>query len=425
MVKIQKALASKSLDNRSIPAIGSTINKEQSDGSLRRTTQNIPSRQEAGAVQTDGVKRRASAVSGIKDQSGDAAEADPGRIGDAGRHGRGDGSRRSADIALNDYTITDQDRLGQGGPKQKFRDNVAAIRLLSELQHRKPTQTDQAILLKYVGWGGLPQAFQRPDGTVAKGWQQEVDELKSLLSGDDYTAARSTTQDAHYTSTLVVRGIYSALDQFGVRQGRFLEPSVGIGNFIGLMDPQMRSRSKITGVEIDPTSAAIAQHLYPHQNIICSGFHDFAISPESYDVAIGNPPFGSKTLFDPNNQDLRGFSIHNFFFAKSIKALRPNGMLAMVVSSSMMDKHGGAQREWISHHAELIGAIRLPNTAFKENALTEVTTDIIFLRKRAGEESEMGHKWQELVDVTGPDGVRYKINEYFKEKKGSSLPLAH
>jgi N12 class adenine-specific DNA methylase/predicted RNA methylase len=417
MVKIQKALASKSFDNRAIPVIkkeGSTLNKEQSNGSLLRYTENIPSRQEAQTVPTDGIKRRASAVSGIKDQDGAAAEADLDRLRDAGRHGRGDGSRRSSYVVLDDYTITDQDHLGQGGPKQKFRDNVAAIRLLSELQHRKPTQTDQAILLKYVGWGGLPQAFQRPDGTVAKGWQSEVNELKSLLSSDDYTSARSTTQDAHYTSTLVVRGIYSALDQFGVRQGHFLEPSVGIGNFIGLMDPKMRSQSKITGVEIDPTSAAIAQYLYPRQNIISSGFHEFAISPESFDVVIGNPPFGSKTLFDPNHPDLRGFSIHNFFFAKSIKALRPNGMLAMVVSSSMMDKHGGAQREWISRNAELIGAIRLPNTAFKENALTEVTTDIIFLRKRSGVESEMGHQWQDLAEVTGPDGVRYRINEYFK-----------
>lgn len=235
------------------------------------------------------------------------------------------------------------------------------------------------------------------------------------MTPTDYAAARSTTQDAHYTSEVIVRHIYASLQQFGVRGGKFLEPSVGTGNFVGLMDRAMRSRSKFTAVEIDPTSAAIAKHLYPKQNIICSGFHDFTIAPGSFDVAIGNPPFGSKTLFDPNHTDLRSFSIHNYFFAKSIKALRPNGILAMVVSSSMMDKRGGAQREWISRHAELVGAIRLPHTAFKQNAMTEVTTDIIYLRKREEGEPERGHRWQELVEVAGKDGVRYRINEYYAD----------
>ncbi|MDA8140229.1 MAG: helicase-related protein [Desulfobacteraceae bacterium] len=193
---------------------------------------------------------------------------------------------------------------------------------------------------------------------------------------------------------------------------------MGIGHFIGLMSHEMRSRSKITGVEIDPTSAAIAERGYPAQISSCAGVHEFKIAPGSFDVAIGNPPFGSKSLFDAEHPDLRHFSIHNYFFAKSLKALRPNGILAMVVSSSMMDKRGEAQREWIFQHAELLGAVRLPSNAFKQNALTEVTTDIIFLRRRGEEEKPdpgLEHQWLELAEVTGKDGVRYRINTYFAE----------
>ncbi len=385
--------------------------KEIEDGSLFGPTHDASEREQAESIPPDGGPRGASGISATEVGSGLPAETNPDRVRNAGRYGRGD--RDSRPVELTDYTITPEDRLGQGGPKQKYRDNVAAIRLLKDLESRPPTPADQAVLARYVGWGGLPQAFARPDGTIAKGWESEVAELKELLASEHYASARSTTQDAHYTSEAIVRSIYAALRRFGVRGGKFIEPAAGIGNFIGLMDQGMRSRSKFTAVELDPTSAVIAGYLYPCQNVSCSGFQNFAIAPGSFDVAVGNPPFGSKSLFDPNHPDLRSFSIHNYFFAKSIKALRSDGILAMVVSSSMMDKRGGAQREWISRHAELVGAIRLPSSAFKENALTEVTTDIVFLRKRGQGESATGHRWQDLAEVTGKDGVRYKINEYY------------
>jgi N12 class adenine-specific DNA methylase/predicted RNA methylase len=312
-----------------------------------------------------------------------------------------------------DYRIADTDGLGQGGPKAKFSDNLAAIRLAKEIKNRPATPEDQKVLVKYVGWGGLPQAFQRPDGSVAKGWEKEAAQLKELLTDEEYAAARSSTQNAHYTSQPVIQKMYEAVGRLGFDGGKILEPSIGTGHFVGLMPKAMHSKSHVTGVEIDGISARIAQLLYPTQNIVQAGFQDFVVSPESYDLVIGNPPFGSKTLYDPQHKDLKKFSIHNYFFARSLKALKPDGILAMVVSSHMMDKKGGAQREWINRHGELLGAIRLPNNAFKQTAGTEVTTDIIFLRKRRQGEPITGHKWQGLKDVVGNDGVTYRVNEYF------------
>ena len=195
-----------------------------------------------------------------------------------------------------------------------------------------------------------------------------------------------------------------------------LEPSIGTGNFIGLMPKGIKNRSTVLGVELDPITAKISQKLYPQQNILNMGFESLSMTPGSYDVVVGNPPFGQETLFDPENKDLRSFSIHNFFFAKSLKALKPNGILAMVVSSSMMDKVGDAQRTWINDRAELLGAIRLPNNAFKKNALTEVTTDIIFLRKREkGEKPKYNEKkWQGLGVVYGEEN-NWRVNQYFSD----------
>ncbi len=398
-------------EGSAISPINKALSKGGNDGSLYISTSNTPERKQTETIPAAVSGRGTGAVPLTEGERSASAEATSDRNGDAGRYGRRDRDKRT--VKLDDYIITNADRIGQGGPKQKFRDNIAAIKLLSELKERQATPHDQAVLVRYVGWGGLPQAFPRPDGTIAKGWESEVSELKALLSPEDYASARSTTQDAHYTSQTVVSAVYEALRHLGVQGGKFLEPAAGIGNFVGLMPQSGRSRSKFTAVEIDQTSSAIAKQLYPTQNVVNSGFHEMTIAPGSFDVAIGNPPFGSKTLFDPNHSELRNFSIHNYFFAKSIKALRPNGILAMVVSSSMMDKRGEAQREWIAERAELIGAIRLPNTAFRENALTDVTTDIIFLRKREDNEPVKGNKWQELVEITGKDGVRYRINEYF------------
>ncbi|MDD3083205.1 MAG: DEAD/DEAH box helicase family protein, partial [Desulfobacterales bacterium] len=340
-------------------------------------------------------------------------EGKPGSSRDEGRRGERDSDQRPAD-----YTITNADGLGKGGPKQKYRDNLAAIRLIKSIGDRQATPEEQSILVKYVGWGGLPQAFPRPDGSIATGWDSEVNELRDLLSDEEYASARRSTQDAHYTSQTIIKGVYSALKRFGFKRGKILEPSVGTGNFIGLMPKGVRSKSHITGIELEPITAAIAKQLYPEQRILQSGFQDIFIAPGSFDAAVGNPPFGDQKLFDSENTDLRKFSIHNFFFAKSLKGLRENGILAMVVSSSMMDKVGTAQRAWLNKHAELIGAIRLPNNAFKENALTDVTTDIIFLRKRAEGEQEgenlTGAAWLNLAEIPG-DEHAWRVNEYFAE----------
>ncbi|MCP4665843.1 MAG: N-6 DNA methylase, partial [Deltaproteobacteria bacterium] len=325
-----------------------------------------------------------------------------------------------------DYRISSSDRLGAGGAKTKYANNVAAIKALQRLGDKQATIEDQRILAKYVGWGGIPQAFYRPDGSVAKGWGVQASELQNLLSKEEYEAARASTQDAHYTSEAIIKSIYKGLARIGFRSGKILEPSVGTGNFLGIIPKKIKKRSKFVAVEKDNITAAIAKHLYPEQKVHQTGFEKFDITPGSFDLAIGNPPFGSKKLFDPNNKNLRKFSIHNFFFAKSLIGLRPNGLLSMVVSSAMMDKNNSTQRRWLAERAELLGAVRLPNNAFKGNAGTEVTTDIIFLRKREEGEYRGGPSWENLKPVIGPDGVTYHVNEYFADNPDKMLgELAH
>ena len=377
---------------------------------IRNDTEGVHGGQPPETVQTDEEGRDAERVPGGQSESGDKTEAGTrGESGDEGQHGGRDRDKRP-----HDYSITAKDKLGKGGPKQKYRDNIAAIRLLSELKDRQAAPEEQEVLVKYVGWGGIPQAFPRPDGSFANGWESEAKELESLLTPQDYAAARRSTQDAHYTSQTVVEGIYEALKRLGFTGGKILEPSAGTGNFIGLMPKSIRSGSKITAVELDPITSSIAKQLYPDQNVVSMGFESVFLAPDSYDLAIGNPPFGDQTLFDPNNTDLKKFTIHNFFFAKSLKSLRPNGILAMVVSSSMMDKIGSAQREWMNERAELIGAVRLPNNAFKENAGTEVTTDIVFLRKREEGEAKTSPAWMNVKVVPGVEN-KWRINEYFAD----------
>jgi len=387
--------------------------KEVPDGTLREPTEEPPEGEQAGDVsgtvegETPGSTLPGPGGRGRKGTS----RNDGGR--DAGLHGERDRGQEPADNV--DYSITPDDALGAGGPKQKYKDNVAAIRVLKDLGPRKATPEEQAILVKYVGWGGLPQAFPKPNGDVSTGWQSEVDELQDVLSSEEYAAARKSTQDAHYTSATVVGKIYDAIKKFGFKQGKILEPAIGTGNFVGLMPASIRSRSSITGIELDPITATIADKLYPKQRIVNSGFESVSIAPGSFDLAIGNPPFGDKKLFDSQHPEFKSFSIHNFFFAKSLVGLRPNGLLSMVVSSSMMDKRGMDQRKWLAGRAELVGAIRLPNTAFKSNAGTEVTTDILFLRKLMDGEQIPDAKWIDLKPIEAEDGTSYLVNEYFAD----------
>ncbi|MEE9905550.1 MAG: DEAD/DEAH box helicase family protein [Chlorobium sp.] len=332
---------------------------------------------------------------------------------------------KASEVPVEMFTITDAVRIGDGGAKTKFNNNIAAIRLLKKLETegRPATRDEQGVLALYVGWGGIPQAFFKPDGSVTKGWDDAAKELKGSLSDAEYEAARRSTQDAHYTSRSVVNGIWSAVRQFGFTGGRVLEPSVGTGNFLGLMPVDLRAGSQITAVELDTITGAIAKHLYPGVNIHAPlGFQDAAIADNRFDVAIGNPPFGDQKLYDKKRKHLNKFSIHNYFFAKSVDALRPNGVLAMVVSSRLMDSGKDQARKYIADRTEFLGAIRLPNNAFLKNAGTEVTTDIIFLRKLADSEvSADNQPWLETVMVKDKKGIEIPLNRYFADNPDMML----
>jgi predicted RNA methylase len=319
---------------------------------------------------------------------------------------------------VENYRITADDRLGFGGAKAKYADNIAAIRLLRELREQKAREAspdEKKILVRYVGWGGLPQAFDPQNDK----WEKEYRELQSLLSPEDYAKARRSTQDAHYTSETVIRAMYRGLACLGLKDGnpRILEPSAGIGNFIGLCPEGLNPR--FVAVELDSTSSAIAQYLYPnvkHRNI---GFQNSGIALASFDAAIGNPPFGKQSLYDPDFTDLRGFSIHNYFLAKSIRLLREGGVAAFVVSRFFLDAVDPTAREYIAKDADFLGAVRLPDTAFKQNALTEVTTDIVFFQKNSGT-NRLGADWTRVAEVEADDrkegGTKPAvINQYFVE----------
>lgn len=313
------------------------------------------------------------------------------------------------------FVIRDEDDIGEGGQRQKVQQNLEAIRLVKQLEqeNRPATRAEQAVLAKYVGWGGLKSAFPREDGSFAQGWETTGKELRALLGDEEYKAAASSTQNAHYTSPEIVKAMWTAVRRLGFGGGRVLEPSVGVGNFFGLMPGEIREHAQLTGVEKDWVTGGIAKHLYPHANVQArTGFEQFATPDDYFDLAIGNPPFGSERIFDPNRKHLK-FSIHNFFFAKSLDSLRPGGLMAMVVSDSLMDAQRDNARRYLSDRADLVGAVRLPNNAFEKNAGTSVTTDIIFLRKRAEGEKPAGDAWVATRTFTDPEGRGMPLNEYY------------
>ena len=274
------------------------------------------------------------------------------------------------------FHITD-DHIGEGGPKQKFARNIEAIETLFKLENedRNATPEEQEILANFVGWGGLSDAFDPDKGN----WAQEYMTLKNLLSEDEYAAARASTLNAHYTSPTVIRSIYDTVGQMGFETGNILEPSMGIGNFFGMLPPEMQS-SRLYGVELDSITGRIAQKLYPNAEIKVAGF-ETTDRRDFYDLAVGNVPFGNYKVSD-RPYDKLGFSIHNYFFAKALEQVRPGGVVAFVTSRYTMDSKNSDARRHLAQRAELLGAIRLPNDAFKKNAGTEVVSDIIFLQKR-------------------------------------------
>lgn len=300
------------------------------------------------------------------------------------------------------FRITD-DHLGEGGAKQKYARNIEAIRTLFKLEqeHRGATAEEQQVLSQYVGWGGLADAFDPSKDS----WAKEYAELKGLLSEDEYAAARSSTLNAHYTSPTVIRGIYDAVERMGFQSGNILEPSMGVGNFFGML-PDSMADSRLYGVELDSITGRIAKKLYPQADITVAGF-ETTDCRDFYDLAVGNVPFGNYKANDKAYNKL-GFSIHNYFFAKAIDQVRPGGVVAFVTSRYTMDSKDSTARKHMAERADLLGAIRLPNNAFRANAGTDVVSDIIFLQKR---DRPIDHEpdWVQLGKTE--DG--FAINQYF------------
>ena len=313
--------------------------------------------------------------------------------------------QNQSDISAENYVISDME-LGVGTAKEKFQRNVEAIRTLEtiESEKRPATNEEQEVLSKYVGWGGLADAFDE----TKSAWAKEYAELKTLLSEEEYISARESTLNAHYTSPVIIQGIYRTLQRMGFTKGNLLEPSMGIGNFFGMLPETMRE-SHLYGVELDSLSGRIARLLYPKANITVDGYEKTAFPNDFFDAAVGNVPFGQYKVAD-KKYDKYNFLIHDYFFGKTLDQVRPGGVIAFITSKGTMDKENPKVRKYIAQRAELLGAVRLPNTAFKANAGTEVTSDILFLQKR-----------DRIVDIE-PDWVHLSqdengiaMNSYFVE----------
>ena len=303
------------------------------------------------------------------------------------------------------FRIQDND-LGAGGPKAKYKANMEAIHLLQTLEkeERLATPEEQEILSRYVGWGGIPQAFEESNSS----WANEYLELKNTLSPEEYSAARASTLNAFYTSPTVIRSMYEALENMGLKQGNILEPSCGVGNFMGLI-PESMGKANMYGVELDPVSGRIAKQLYQKNKIAVQGFEETSYPDSFFDCVIGNVPFGAYQVSD-RRYDRHHFMIHDYFIAKSLDLVRPGGVVAVVTSSGTMDKQNPAVRQYIANRAELLGAIRLPNNAFQRNANTSVVSDILFFQKRDRASIEEP-EWLNLKET--PEG--YSVNAYFAE----------
>lgn len=314
-----------------------------------------------------------------------------------------EGSVNSGSLSEN-FVITDE-QLGVGGPKQKFNRNVTAIQLLKKIEEedRNITKNEQQVLSEYVGWGGIPEAFDKNNSL----WSQEYEQLKNLLTEEEYQNAIGSVLNAHYTQPVVINAMYTALSELGFSGGKILEPAAGVGNFIGCAPENIADRSFFTAVEIDSISGRIAKQLYPESEVQVCGYENAKLRAGTFDVAVGNVPFGDYSVVDKKyNRDHA--MIHDYFFLKTLEMVRPNGVIAFITSKGTMDKQSSKIRKQIDEKAEFIGAIRLPNTAFKANAGTTVVSDIIFLKKRSFPQTKLS----EWVDTAyNEDGQR--INQYF------------
>ena len=333
-----------------------------------------------------------------------------------------DGFTHSHTSSLKNYQLVEDNFANRGGAKKRFKDNITAIRLLHELENSQKDATieQQAILAKYIGWGGIPQAFDE----LNSDWQKEYAELKELLNGDDYHLAKASVLNAHYTSKTVIDGVYAGLRQLGFDEGTILEPALGTGNFVGLMPQDFKST--VYGVEIDNITGKIAKHLYPKTNIQIKGFEKTTFPDNFFDAVVTNVPFGSYKVFDQAYQKHDLF-IHDYFILKSLDKLRPGGIAAIITSKGTLDKANNTVRNLYAKRANLLGAVRLPNTAFKENADTEVTADILFFQKPTV--ADISHSNTNWLN-TSVDLNDVPLNQYFIDnphmvlgtmKKGQSM----
>ncbi|HEY6612774.1 MAG TPA: PLxRFG domain-containing protein [Pseudomonas sp.] len=375
-------------------------------------------------------------VSGARSGGGSAAGADPAETGTGDRVTKAKRKKKVAgtedrpevageptsapNIPAADFQITDELGLGQGGEVAKFNDNLAAIRTLKTIEDesRRATPDEQALLARYVGWGGLASAFPDPlSGAFKPAWEKRGKELRELLTPDEYAAARRSTRNAHYTSKPVVEAMWKAVERLGFRGGLALESSMGVGNFLGLKPTNLPAN--FIGVEYDGLTARLAKALYPQATVLHSGFQDVPLPDNAFALSIGNPPFGSEALRFQYKPELAGVSIHNQFFRASMDALRPGGLQAMVVSRYLMDAQDKSTRLALAGQARLVAAIRLPDTAFKENARTDVVTDIIILQKLTEAEQSM---MEDAINASRQAPAKNTEDERARREKAAKVP---
>ena len=312
------------------------------------------------------------------------------------------------------YRISEEFPLGQGGAKTKARNNIAAIQLLKrvEAEDRLASREEQHQLAQYVGWGGIPQVF---NPTPDPDWRDLAAQLKALLEPEEYNLAFESVLNAHYTSAEVIGEIYRGLDHMGFSGGRILEPAMGIGNFLGMMPAEIERRSEVTGIELDSITGRIAKQLYPAHEIYVSGFEKVNLPTDSFDLTLSNVPFGDYRINDPQYNDLN-LKVHNYFFARSLDRVRPGGLVCFITSTgTMQSKSNKGFRVWMAERANLVGAMRLPGDAFKTNAGTEVTTDLIVLQKLGPNVQPSNEPWIDVVGVGIQDieGNELETNEYY------------
>src|ERR1017187_3234585 len=321
---------------------------------------------------------------------------------------------RPAPTLARDLRITSAHGIGEGSLKQKAQANLAAIRILKtvEADNRPATPEERAVLVKYTGWGAMPNAFATEP---PRDWQTVANELRNTLTAEEYTSARASTPNAHYTSPEVIQAIWQAMERFGLQPGaQILEPSMGVGHFFGLMPEGLHHGTRRTGIELDSVTARIAAKLYPDSAVHAKAFEDTPLPKDFFDAAVGNIPFGNYPVYDPayRRSPQLTRSIHDYFLTKTLDVVRPGGVIAVITSRYTMDKEESTVRRHLSDGSVLLGAVRLPNTAFKANAGTEVTTDILFLQKRSPETPSRDESWIELRSIETADGA-FEINEYF------------